>query len=437
MKGGSGHGGGGGGTFTFDDPVVLLSIFVFIYGGCWAAWHFAHTQISMVYTYIRYAQLWVFYALGSIQKLPGVSSIRDWVQTACEPTALLGRCARDFSEVQWNEIVDSSISMNIVSLVVVTLLCIRIFLRVNKTHPGLNFSKTHNIASFVRENRALYPHLRMFSQIDLIAQPLDHPVFGMSLTSRQFAYKHRLINGWKDLEDGSWSPSLDREAATRIFRLQLGKLWTKSTELSVSETMLLAIAIPRVVATDATLPDDQFKRAIDDSDAVINWCWDQFKAPENTTSKSKGAKNEPDYAWLTPQIDLTMPREIIAKYIKHANVQAILEKHAFNRTVLVAMLLQARRLGVLQPAEMRWMRFFDRGLWYVLQTAGRQAAFPEAAAVLSHYLYEIKSASALVEPQVDKAVSGLDVAMTTFRFLTKDKNLYESAGTQIAATQSP
>lgn len=61
-------------------------------------------------------------------------------------------------------------------------LSVRMFLRINKTHPKLRFTRTHNIKSYVQENKAQYPHLRMFAELDLIAQPLDHPVFGMSQT---------------------------------------------------------------------------------------------------------------------------------------------------------------------------------------------------------------------------------------------------------------
>lgn len=421
--------GGGEKTFSFDDPAILLGIFAAVYILCWAAWYFAHKQISAVYMYIRYVQLWIFSALGGVVDLPGVSTIHSWVQRMCEPDGLVGACNRDFSTVQWRDISDSSIAMNVSALIILVYICFRMFVRANGTHPKLNFTKNHNIKSFVKESKQLYPHLRMFSELDLISEPLDHPVFGMSLTSRQFAYKHRLIIGWKDMGDGSWTPTLDREKSAYIFRLQLGKHWTKSTELSPGETLLAAIAMPRVAATDSSLNDEAFNLAKEDSDNIVKWCWDQFEAPK------KGAKNESEkgdsYAWLTPQIDLAKPREIILKHIGHPNIQTIIEHHAFNRTVIFALFMQARRLGVLPPAEMRWMRFFDRELWYILETIGRQASFAEGAAVLSHYLYESKSAAALAEPQLDKAVNGLDLAMTTFKFLTADKIRYEKEGENV------
>lgn len=417
---------GGEKTFTWDDPAILLGVFATLYFAGWAAWYFAHTEISTAYTYIRYVQLWLVHALGSVVSLPGLSSVHNWVVEMCQPDGLLSVCHRDFSTVKWKDISNSSIAMNVLFLILIVVLCVRLFLRANATHPKLNFTKTHNIKSFVKENKRLYPHLRLFSEIDLISLPLDHPVFGMSLTSRQFAFTHRLISGWKEETDGSLTPTLDRENAIRVFRTQLGKHWTKSTELSPSETLLVAIAMPRVAATDPSLDEAKFKDAMKDSEDLLKWCWDQFKPPVPAKKKDKVVSDP--LAWLKPEIDLTYPHSIIQKHIAHPAVNALIRQHAFNRTIIFALFMQARRLGVLQPAEMRWMRFYDRELWYVLETIGRQAGFAEAAAVLSHYLYESKSGTALVEPQLDKAVNGLDLAMTTFKFIKADKERYEKEG---------
>jgi len=424
---------GGEKGFTWDDPAVLLGIFGALYVVCWVAWYFAHTEISMVYTYIRYVQLWLFNALGSVVDLPGVTSVRNWVQEMCRPDGLVSRCYHDFSTVSWKDISNSSITMNVFLLALMVVMCVRMFLRANATHPKLNFTKTHNIQSFVKENTPLYPHLRLFSNIDLISQPLDHPVFGMSLTSRQFAYRYRLVSGWKEETDGSWTPTLDREMAAQVFRRQLGKHWTSSSELSTGETLLVAIAMPRVVATDSSLDETGFMGAMKDSEDLLAWCWEQFVPPSPAKKKKDGGKVESP-AWLRPAIDLEYPRAIIRKHIHHPAVRGLIGRHAYNRTIIFALFMQARRLGVLQPAEMRWMRFFDRELWYVLETIGRQAGFAEAAAVLSHYLYESKSGAALVEPQLDKAINGLELAMTTFKFTSADKERYENEG---ALAKSP
>jgi intracellular multiplication protein IcmP len=429
---------GEGRTITFDDPIFLIGMIVAIYLICWAIWVFGHTYLSQGYAYIRYVEFYLLHLLGEIGPLPGASTVHEWLSRLCAPDGMIGACQRDFSTVQWVEISDSSIYVNIFLAICLTAYCVVLFKRVNATHPKLRFSKAHTLKSFIDEQKSavnpkdgklLYPHLRLFSALDMIGAPLDDPLFGMSETSRQFIQNHALVAGWRAEPDGFWAPTLDREKATEIFRVQLGKHWTSSANLSPGETLLVAIAMPRVAATNPSLDDKQFKAAMDESEAMIRYCWDQFVPPEKAGKKS-GADdvvNALPFAWLKPEIDLALARDVIKKYIGHEAVRAILNKHAFNRTVIFALYTQARRLGVLQPADMRWMRFFDRPLWYALNTIGRQAGFAEAAGVLSHYLYECKSGTSLVEPQLDKAVSGLDMALNNFKFTVADKTRYENA----------
>lgn len=411
-------------TITFDDPLVILGFIAAIYFLFWATWYSLHTQLSTVYVYVRYVELWWLHLLGRAIDVPGVSNIYAWLEQACSPDGVLGLCRRDFATLKWKDITDSSWIINLGFMMALITLCVQMFRKANAAHPKLKYIQVHTIESFVREKKQLYPHLKMFSEIDLIAEPLDHALFGMSLTSRQFVFKHQLIAGWKEEAGGSLGPTLDRGKATAIFRAQLGKHWTKSTELSVGETLLVAIAVPRIVATDSSLEDNAFDEAMRESREMIQWCWDQFVAP-SPIEKAEATSGVDRYGWLHPTIDLTRPRETILKYIAHPNVQIILERHAYSRTVIVALFIQARRLGVLQPAEMRWMRFFDRELWYVLENIGRQAAFVEAAGVLSHYLYEVKTGVALAEPQLDKAVNGLEAAINNFKFSIEDRERYE------------
>ncbi len=118
-------------------------------------------------------------------------------------------------------------------------------------------------------------------------------------------------------------------------------------------------------------------------------------------------------------------------------MQAILGKHAYVRTILFAMFTAARSLGVLPPADMRWMRFFDRTLWYVLQNFGRQGAYVEGSAVHVHYLYEIKSNNPLIEPQLDKAITALEMALTAFRYRPSDRDAYRAGARSIAEALPP
>ncbi|ANN80900.1 type IV secretion protein [Bordetella flabilis] len=414
-------------TFQFSDPAAVAGIIVMVIAAVWIAWYFAHTQISALYVYVRYAEVWVLNLAGAFFNLPGISSAHNWVQRVCAPERTILLCTRDFSTLSWGEITSSSMVFNGLCVIILGGWCFRMFRQVSRTHPGFRFTKNHSIKSFVKENAALYPHLKLVERLDLVAKPLADPLFGMSLTSRQFAYKHRLISGWQKMADGQYVPVLNREAATAVFLAQLGPHWTRSADLTPGETLLLAIVLPRVAATDPRMDDAAFKNAMADSDGLIKWCWDHFTSSVERQGRKRESGDD-GYAWLRPAFDLSYPRQIIARYLMHPEVKQIIEQHAFRRTILYACYVRASALGVFPPADVRWLRFYDRELWYLRSSIGRQVAFAEGgSAVYCHYLYEAKAGCAIVEPQLDKAVSGLEAAMHGFRYTEADKKAYEEA----------
>lgn len=427
----------GSGQPSVDDFSLAVILVIGTAIGAWIAWMVFHTQLATAYTYLRRMELWWLDLLGA-QGLPGAATVHAWFQKGCAASGLLERCTRDFSSMGWAEISRLTFYINLFLLVPIILVAARIFVRVQSTHPLRLFTRTFNVDSFVRAKRPLYPHLVMFDALDLIGAPLDHPVLGMSRTSRQFAFHHRLIADWIDEADGSCTPALDRAKTHKVLRGQLGELWTGTSHLSPAQTLLLAIALPRVAATDASLDDQKFKQLVEESDRMVRWCWQQFKPP---AARRPAAGAGPQAAaeappWLRPEIDLAVARETIARHIHSAPAQAILSRHAYVHTILCSMFMEARRLGVLPPADMRWLRFYDRTLWYVLQNFGRQAAFAEGCAAHAHYLYEIKSGEPLIEPQLDKAIDALESALTAFKYRPADRDSYRKGAREIHETVS-
>lgn len=414
-NGGKERSGGG-----WDDPMVFLVVIGGTYIGIQAAWYFGHEYIATGYSYIRYAQVWALNALANIG-VPGLGWLNSWVSDICAPSGGYGACERDFADMQWGEISGSSMWANGLLLAVLVGYCVRMVMRMNKTNPKILYSKIHDVESFVQENKDLYPHLKLFGELDLISEPLDHPVYGMSETSRQFAFNRALIAGWKKEPDGTLTPILNRAKSHSVFRAQLGGLWTQLADLSPGELILFAIVAPKVAATDPHMGDDDFKQAIADSEGLIKWCWDQFEVPiDGETLLPDG---RPD--WLVPDFNLSTARELAIKYVRSPPIVQAIQSHAYRRTILIKMMLEARRLGVLHPAEVRWLRFYDRELWYFVDSIGRQSPFPEGAAAHTHFQYEVKEGSAIVEPQLDKAINGLTTALTAFKYQEKDKELYE------------
>lgn len=428
---------GQGASFSFGDPEILIGGAVVMYVLSWAAWKFGHEHISLIYTYIRYVQAYLFYILSSnFPETPVLSSAYTYVNKLCDPASgLFGFCRRDFSVMTWQEIENTTFPWGIGFFVLMVIFCIKAFLKTENEHPNSKFTKTHNIHSFIKESKALYPHLNMFSTLDLVGEPLTHPLFGMSLGSRHLGDKYKLVKGWEELPDRSFKPILDRERIEQLMLVQMGDLWVGWKNLQIAEKLIFAATIPLVAATDPDMNNEEFKKAKAASAEMIEYCWSLFKSPPPKAKAKKAKKGEEIkeevpisyFSWLQdPEIDLTIVEKVIDQYKQSKAVKEIIQKHAYVRTILYSLFLQSRRLGVLQPAEFRWLRFYNRPLWYVVNSIGRQAPFGEAAAVYCHYLYETKSETALTEPQIDKAVEGLINAIQNYRYtdrslVAKDK----------------
>ncbi|EOX2600914.1 type IV secretion system protein IcmP/DotM [Yersinia enterocolitica] len=416
------------GNSLTDNPMLLVALGLAALLLVWIIWMSIHTEVAAIYVYIRYLELYVINFIGTYLDIPVVSHAKNWLVDVCDPdpNKLLGLCRKDFSIMEWEELTNSSMIFNLFILPYILYKCIKLFIFADRNHPKLKYARQHNLASFINEQKELHPHLIMFSKIDLISKSLTDPIYGMSLTSRQFCTQHDLIEGWEENKDKSFTPNINIAKAKIVFTKQLGLLWKGKNfkYLSKSEVLLLAISIPRVAATNAELNDDEFQTAMNDSKKMISYCWSQFKPPD-INEKRKKEKSEVKDTWLYPEIDVSEAEKLISHYYRTSEtVRAVFRKHAYVRTIIVGMFMQARRLGVLPPAEMRWLKFYDREMWHILQSIGRQSYYAEGAGVLGHYLYEFKIGEGYPEPLLDKVIEGLITAVHIYKFEANDIKIY-------------
>lgn len=411
---------------------LLLGLFFLV------AWFGFHKYISAFYIYIRYLQLSVPAFLGGFIDIPPFSSAREWVIKYCNPQGVdvFGICAANFETVKISTIINSTIILNLITLLPVLYIGIKSYKKVGGFHPFLIFKKTPSIKSFMQEKQAEYPHLKMFVNLDLVKKDLSDPVFGMPLSAREFVREHQLISGWQEVSDGrTFIPTLDIEKTKRVLISQLGTLWTGNNfmELSSSEILMMAIAVPLVAATDTKLSDDEFYEIKKTSQKMIKFCWDQFQPPEQPKKKSKKHKMtdnnenaESDYAWLKPDINLTEARQIIVRFYKESEyVRKIFKKHAYVSTIIYGLFLEARRLGVLPAAEVRWLRFYDKRMYIIISNIGRPSAHPEGCAIHAHYLYEAAGNVGYAEPMVNKAINALLHQIQSFKYESEHVAMYK------------
>lgn len=90
--------------------------------------------------------------------------------------------------------------------------------------------------------------------------------------------------------------------------------------------------------------------------------------------------------------------------------------HAYLNTLMVRLLELARERGILITSDLIWLRPIDRSLFYALNNTGRNniknaTALVEGAGVIAHYMVEESLGFACINPEVDKAVDGLEAGL--------------------------
>lgn len=419
------------------DPLMLgLGIGV-IWLLSYLFWSRYHTQIATAYSWVRIAEFsafvvlshWLSGVLGAGLAMAGIAL--RWLATPLRKYAtplmvvgllliggwlmggIFGRwftffVASDKSLIGWDHMTMSSLHANLFTafccVVPLAVWIARRSIATNPTnHKHFGKTKAHDLHSFTDLMGETYPHAALFRKLNLTKRSINDGKYRMADTEKQFVLKHQLMDRGK--ADGEYT--VNRERAATVFRAQMGKLWrARWADLSRTELMLLAIVVPRIAATDAQMSDADYDEALKTTERLLADCWQQSKAY--------------DPAKDAFPLNTDMARAALRRYAGSRTVKAAMKRHAYVNTILYAMIQDARSLGVLQAAEVRWLRVLDRRLWLLVDNVGRQVAFTEVAGVVSHYLSEVARKRSSERPLVDGAVKGLLEAVESFKF-TEDE----------------
>lgn len=208
--------------------------------------------------------------------------------------------------------------------------------------------------------------------------------------------KDRLVIGFQDKHDEQFKRAIFNEKygdAETLFTL---KDYLNSTDDTISGTI------------GDNLPSTQYAR-----EKLI----ELLTSHRHTPDRIPAGKDKKTGLIFKEQNSLLDSERILAanilnqqqNFIRH--ITPIILKRAYISTMLAASLDSetggARSLGVLAPAQFRWVRFYDYKLWAFLRPIGGKTAVPEASGVFQHYLDEKTTQQPIVNPQVDRAVEAV------------------------------
>ncbi|MDW9481886.1 hypothetical protein GOB57_24875 [Sinorhizobium meliloti] len=189
-------------------------------------------------------------------------------------------------------------------------------------------------------------------------------------------------------EDGD----LDYDACRAAFTEQLGKAWHGFDRASLYGKVVLLMCALHYLKLKQVYPGHNNDE------------------PKNV---SLHEREELSIAWASGKDGTAAMKAFIERHEKNLKVRKVIDtigsKHAYENTVIYAMLDRARaKGGVFKEHDMAYIKKLDRHMWYGMNNCGRKRFHTEGAGIMSHYFAERISNRALIEPYLDPACEGVD-----------------------------
>ena len=298
------------------------------------------------------------------------------------------------------------------------------------SNPYDKYKSPLSVEQYISLQKSLYPHLHFYEKVN----PLKLPLFtgkGRLLDGvRQFVLSNLLIDEFverskktKDtttnatndeiakeslkIEPQNQVPILNDFAFEQQMLLQLGSVWLSVDNLNDLELILFSTVVPRLKALDPDLSDKEAKATLSTMYKMIDENWIEVTKSVN----ENGEVIAPFNAFF-----LQKRKDILNESVNHYIFKAITESHAYVRTILFAIFIELRKLGVIQSCEFSWVVYFDRSLWATINNIGRPSYFCEGLGSASHYLSELYSGEKLYTPEFKGAKLGIEALLSSYNF---------------------
>ena len=270
-------------------------------------------------------------------------------------------------------------------------------------HIKMRFRKKYDMSKLRKQELINWPQITPVSNLDIVSMDIDEGAWAMAMTPAIFARKYKVLklavapvkpNSLPT--DVSYTATVIKHRADRVFSRQLGSLWQGPQRLPMHRRALFAALVARGCRDSKT------------SRKLLEQISLSFR--EN----SRG-----DYAGT---------QEILDKYYNNSDVQKVCESHAHVATVFISMLQFARLDGVLSTSDFIWLKPLDRRFWYIMNDTGRRTYTAESAGVFAHWAAEKMLMRPLTVPVVTEATNGLQVAIDEMIYVPTEEEKQELHG---------
>lgn len=288
------------------------------------------------------------------------------------------------------------------------------------------------------------PHLLIYKDIDPNRIDYNSGQLRLMDTPRRFCFENNIVNGFtkrpskynpssykkfndpdaidKNLkfdvaDENDYVPRLDTDKFEEVMMQSLGEVFTSIDALTPTQTVVLGIALSLTCRADLNMSEDDAKSILKGTerqcDDIFKWAHRDLKTAHKVNLGFAAYPN------------LGQFREAILKWRDHPIAQEVFDNHAYINTIILRCLTDAKKLGVFQPSTLRWLLFYDRPLFAVVQNESRPSVFAENAATSSHYYVELKAGKKIYEPKIQIAYDGFMDNLREYKYTKKRVSAWE------------
>ncbi len=361
---------GGGQQQQNDNSMGILWILAafFIFGAL--IWMIFRTKLSAAYLTIK---LWEINLIGFFVRTESVDQARTVIASL------------DPAQTNFNDVIKVGQGVGEYLRYPIFLIIAVFAVLVFFNHSTRVFKRTYDMKVLASLEKDNYPQITPVVDLDLAKQNIDKGPWAMGMTPMQFCKRHNLLEEYRRVpsegalrkDAGAIEVNLKRGQANRVFSLQVGPPFQGVAKLPPHVRALFAVFAARFAG---------------DSQGAM-------KLLQSISASS------------TQKLDFSGAEELLKKHEKNPGIQKIIHSHAYILTLMASMLVAAREDGVQASADFLWLKPFDRRLWYMLNTVGRQTPWSEVAGAFAHLGVEKEMGRPVLVPMVEEATNALELAL--------------------------
>lgn len=276
------------------------------------------------------------------------------------------------------------------------------------------YQRSFTMRSLIKNNIKAFPCMAPVANRDILKMPLHEGAWRLVLSPLQFAVAHDLI------VDGSGSV------------VNKALLLNKVTRMANGASPLLAKRGIDGIHLDKTKAIAVLSKQVGPEFKGINALPDHLKGLAAAfiaygLGKKEDGQKMLDHMSLSYKdddkgnalsVDITGAATLITKYASDELVIIATQFHtAYTSTWLSALLVFARKKGVLACSQFIWLRPMDRGMFYALNQVDCKRPWSEAIGPWVHFTYEKMAKQPIYETIMDDAANDLAAEIAGLGFI--------------------